>query len=49
MTTDAVHVTNRGEGFEQALGQTQAAARYRALTEKQALHRESPREGLGRP
>lgn len=38
MTSDIIHVTNKGEGVEEALRQTEAVAGYRSLSEKDALH-----------
>lgn len=38
MKTDVIHVTNAGEGMTGALEQTSAAAVYRGLTGKDAIH-----------
>ena len=38
MTTDIIHVTNKGEGITQALQQTEAAAVFRGLSKKDAIH-----------
>ena len=38
MKSDIVHVSNKGDGFEEALRQTEAAAVYRSLPKKDAIH-----------
>ncbi len=38
MTTDVIHVTNKGAGIEEALRQTEAAAAFRGLPEREAIH-----------
>lgn len=38
MKSDIVHVSNKGDGLEEALRQTEAVAVYRSLQKKQAIH-----------
>ena len=38
MISDIVHVSNKGDGFEEALRQTEATAVYRSLPKKDAIH-----------
>ena len=38
MKSDVIHVTNEGEGFEDALAQAEAVARFRGLDRRSALH-----------
>ena len=38
MKSDIIHVTNEGEGFDKALGQAEAVARFRDLDRRGALH-----------
>ncbi|MBQ3707857.1 MAG: hypothetical protein II889_08105 [Clostridia bacterium] len=38
MKSDVIHVTNEGKGFDEALAQAEAVARFRELDRKSALH-----------
>lgn len=38
MKSDVITITNRGEGFEQALAETKKVAAYKGLTTKESLH-----------
>ena len=38
MKSDVIHVTNDGAGFDQALAQAEAVARFRDLDHRGALH-----------
>ena len=38
MKSDIVHVSNKGDGLEEALRQTEATAVYRSLPKKDAIH-----------
>lgn len=38
MKSDVIHVTNEGEGFDKALAQADAVARFRDLDRRNALH-----------
>ena len=38
MKSDVIHVTNEGAGFDEALAQAEAVARFRSLDPKSALH-----------
>ena len=37
MKSDVINIDNRGNGFEAALSETEAAAKYRDLDSKQTL------------